>query len=440
MVGRTRTLPAGGSDPGRVRIGLTCCARYSQSTFAVYRALAGADVDAVVHLGDYVYEDAKEGEPGREPQPPHDAVTLDDYRSRHAQHRRDPDLQALHASHPLIVVWDDHDFADNAWSGGAKAHDLDEQGAWADRVEAAATAHQEFVPKRLADGSDLRTAWRSFDAGALLRLLCTETRVAGRDEQAGVEGTRTADDPDRSLLGDAQRGWLLPLAADPAPAWTVVASGTVVSEVEIRAPERLDGYLPEKYAVVDGCGINTDQWDGYRAERARLAKALAARVAAGRPNVVVSGDIHSSWALEGPIGPSGEPVAVEVVCPPAATTPLGRLLPSGVGSWLGPALAEQVDGACWADVDHHGYVVLDIAADRLAASWWWVDPGGDGHPVRGASWQTLAARPGHWYPTVSEGKSDRNPTGMTFSPRRAGWYRRRRSRWGTRGGRHRGGR
>jgi len=102
-VGRTRTLPSVG-DQGRLRIGLTCCARYSQSTFAVYGALAGADVDLVVHLGDYVYEDAKEGERGREPDPPHDAVTAADYLARHAQHRRDPDLQALHAAHPMVVA------------------------------------------------------------------------------------------------------------------------------------------------------------------------------------------------------------------------------------------------------------------------------------------------------------------------------------------------
>lgn len=392
-VGRTRTLAVGDTD--RVRIGLTCCARYSQSIFAVYRALAGADVDLVVHLGDYVYEDAKAGVRGREPEPPHDAVTLADYRARHAQHRRDPDLQALHAAHPMIVVWDDHDLADNAWSGGAKSHDAERCGAWDDRVTAALTAHQEFAPKRLADPGDIRSAWRCFDAGSLVRLVCTETRVAGRDEQAGLDGTKSADDPDRSLLGDRQRAWLLPLVRDPAPRWTIVTSGTVVSELEIPAPDELDGVMPEKYDIVDGCGINTDQWDGYRAERARLADAFADR---GTGAIVLSGDIHSAWAIEGPLGRDGSPVAVEFVCPPAATTPLGELLPPGAGRVLGGLLERKVPGARWVDVDHHGYLVLDVARDRAVATFWWVDPAGDGRPLRGGVWSTVPHRPGRLLP------------------------------------------
>jgi alkaline phosphatase D len=412
-VGRTRTLPAGDAD--RLRIGLTCCARYGQSTFAVYRALAAADVDVVVHLGDYVYEDAKGGVAGREPDPDHDAVTLDDYRCRHVQHRRDTDLQRLHAAHPMIVMWDDHDIADNAWSGGAKSHDDRRDGPWAARVSAALAAHQAFAPKRLADPADLRTAWRCFDAGSLLRLVCTETRVAGRDRQAGLDGAAPAGDPDRSLLGDRQRAWLQPLVADPGPAWVILASGTVVSELDVPAPDELDRALPEKYAVVDGCGVNTDQWDGYHAERAGLAAGFARRAAAGRGNVVVSGDIHSSWALEGPRGPAGAPVAVEVVCPPAATTPLGALLPGSLGRRLGPALCRAVDGARWVDAEHHGFVALDVARDRTTATWWWVDPAGDGRPVRGAVWLTLPGEPGRWH-VVDEGEV---PSGGAF--RLYGW-------------------
>jgi alkaline phosphatase D len=414
-VGRTRTLP--GEHADRLRIGLTCCARYSQSTFAVYRALAAADVDLVVHLGDYVYEDAKAGVAGREPDPDHDAVTLDDYRCRHIQHRRDADLQQLHAMHPMVVLWDDHDLADNAWSGGAKSHDERRQGPWADRVDAALRAHQAFAPKRLADPDDLRSAWRCFDAGSLLRLVCTETRVAGRDRQAGLEGAAPAGDPGRSLLGGAQRSWLHPLVADTTPTWLVLASGTVVSELDIPAPDELDRAMPEKYAVVDGCGVNTDQWDGYLAERAALAARLARRADARRGTVIVSGDIHSSWAVEGPLDEQGTPVAVEVVCPPAATTPLGALLPRSLGRRFGPALCRAVDGARWVDAEHHGFASLDIAPDRATATWWWVDPAGDGRPVRGAVWLTLPGEPGRWH-AVDEG-ADHGADGRPF--RLFGW-------------------
>ena len=425
VVGRTRTLPAGDTD--RLRLGVACCARFSQATFAVYRALAASDVDLVVHLGDYVYEDHKDGVKGREYDPPHDAVTLDDYRARYIQHRGDEDLQRLHAAHPMVAIWDDHDLADNAWRGGAKAHDDKVDGSWDDRVVAALTAAQEFVPKRLADPSDLRSAWRSFDAGSLVRVVCTETRVCGRDEPAGLGGPPT-DDPDRSMLGDRQRSWLLPLLADPSPRWLVLVSGTVLSELHIPAPEELDRVMPEKYEVVDGCGINSDQWDGYPAERSTLAAALARRSG----NIVVSGDIHSSWVVEGPRGPDGAPVAVELVCPPVSTTPLGHDLPPRLGRRLGPALQRHVDAARWVDVMNHGYAVVDLASDIATATFWDVDPAGDGRPVRGTVWTARAAERGRWHAgdpgaEPDDGKVRRH---RLHHPRRwLGSIRRRLARW-----------
>lgn len=370
-VGRTRTLPGPGA--GRLRVGVTCCARYGQSRFDAYRALAAHDVDVVAHLGDYVYEDTKADLEGRAPDPPHDCTTLDDYRARHAQARRDPDLLALHAAHPMVAVWDDHDLADNAWRGGAKTHDPDKHGPWADRLAAALRAHQDYLPKRLADPDDLTSAWRRLDAGDLLALVATEGR-AHRDQPAGNPGTTAADHPDRTLLGAEQAAWLHRAVADPDVRWVFLLSGTVVSELVIDAPDALDGILPEKYAVVDGKATNTDQWDGYLAERRRLAAALAQRRGG---NLVTSGDIHSSWAVEGPLGPAGTPVAVELVCPPAATTPLGQLLPTGAGDLLGPALADQLPGARWVDVRHRGYLTVEVTRDRAEAAWWRVDAGGE---------------------------------------------------------------
>lgn len=379
--GRTRTLAADAVD--RLRIGVTCCARYSASTFAVYRALSAADIDLVLHLGDYVYEDVKAGLAGREPEPPHETVTLADYRARHAQARLDRDLQALHAAHPMLVVWDDHDFADNAHREGAKAHDPETQGPWSERAAAALRAHQDFLPKRLAHPEDLASSWRSFDVGTLARIVCTETRLAGRDPQAGLDGAAPADDPARSLLGDDQRRWLAS-AVEDGPTWLLLASGTVVSQLTVEVPASLDRALPEKYAVVDGWACNTDQWDGYQAEQVRLIDLLGRR---GRGTVVLSGDIHSSWALDGPVDGEGRAVATELVCPPAATKPLGQLIPG-----IQPLLTETF-GALphfrWMDADHHGYLTLDVARDRLAATFWWVDPAGSASATRGRGFVAL---------------------------------------------------
>lgn len=376
--GRTRTLP--GPDAGRLRVGVTCCARYGQARFEVERALAGADVDLVVHLGDYIYEDTKADIADRQPDPPHDCVTLDDYRRRHLQSRRDPDRSLLHARHPVVAVWDDHDLADNAARDWAQGHDPDEQGPWAERLAAAVQAHHEFLPKRLADADDPSTAWRTLDAGDLVTLVCTEGR-AHRDTPAGATGEAPDDDPDRTMLGAAQREWLAAAVADRRPRWALVLSGTVVSPLVIDGPDTLDaldGALPEKYSVHDGVASNTDQWDGYPGDRSLLVAALRRR---GGGGVVVSGDIHSSWAIEGPPGPDGSAVAVELTCPPAATTPLGKLLPPGAGELLARTVEDRLDHVRWMDADHRGYVVLDVTRDRVDASWWWVETTGSGRPT-----------------------------------------------------------
>ena len=365
-VGRTRTLPADGAQ--RIRIAATCCARYAQEEFGVYGALAAVDVDLVVHLGDYIYEDDKGDK--RPTEPDRTLVSLDDYRARHALHRRDPHLQALHAAHPMVSVWDDHDLADNAWRDGAKSHDPDEHGPWAERKAAAIQAHHEFLPKRLADAGDLSTPWRRLDAGDLVSVLLTETR-AHRDEPVGATEDEDVDDPDRTILGPEQRAWLLEQVTDPTPRWMVVVSGTVVSELEFPAPDALDGAMPEKYAVKDGLARNSDQWDGYPAERSALAAALAER---GGPTLVLSGDIHSAWAVEGLRDGEGRATAVELVCPPAATTPAGKLLPPGLGAALGAALTRSIEGARWVDLDHYGFVVVELEHDQATATWWWVDP------------------------------------------------------------------
>ena len=94
------------------------CAEYEFGFYAAYRHLAERDdLDAVLHLGDYIYEFGNNYGPlptpgeeiGRVHEPPSEIVSLADYRTRYGQYRSDPDLQALHAAHPVIVIYDDHD-------------------------------------------------------------------------------------------------------------------------------------------------------------------------------------------------------------------------------------------------------------------------------------------------------------------------------------------
>ncbi len=370
-VGRTRTLPDAPTE--RLRLGLVCCAHFSVAPLGVYRALAEREVDLVVHLGDYLYED--DGSQGvRTHRPPRPAVSLDDYRDRLSQLREDPDLQALHLRHPMTGIWDDHDLADNAWRDGAKHHDPETQGTWSERVTAAARARQEWLPARLRDPADPLVTWRSVAVGDLAEIVLLDTRLTGRDLQAGDEGAKPLHDPSRSLLGDEQRAWLCDRLHDTTRPWALVASGVVVNSVSLPLPSTgwLNPLLPNGYAHLDGEVLHDDQWDGYPGERERLVGWIEERAQAGGRTVVMSGDVHSSWAFEGP-GRDDGPVAVELTVPAVSSAALGRAHYPGAWRVLDRA-AKRMDHVRWADVTERGYVVLDITADEARAEWWFVHP------------------------------------------------------------------
>ena len=157
--GRTMTAPAEDAAISRLRLGVVCCANWEAGYFAAYRHLAErGDLNLVVHLGDYIYEYATGEFAARDvvvrpTQPEHEILTLSDYRIRHALYKTDPDLQALHASVPWIITWDDHEVANDMWSGGAENHTPGEEGDFGSRVAASRQAYAEWMPVRLgADG------------------------------------------------------------------------------------------------------------------------------------------------------------------------------------------------------------------------------------------------------------------------------------------------
>jgi alkaline phosphatase D len=404
-VGRTRTLPDAPVE--RLRLGLACCAHYSVAPLGVYRALATREVDLVVHLGDYIYED--DGSQGpRTHRPAHPAVTLEDYRDRLAQIREDPDLVALHLRHPMIAIWDDHDLADNAWSGGAKHHDPQTQGEWSARVAAAARARQEWVPARLRDVADPLVTWRSVPVGDLVEIVLLDTRLTGRDRQAGDEGAKPLHDPSRSLLGDEQREWLRTRVLDTSRPWALVASGVVVNSMCLPLPSavRLNALLPNGYADLDDEILHDDQWDGYPGERERLLSWMEERAQAGGRTLLVSGDVHSSWAFEGPCGAKG-PVAVESTVPAVSSAAMGRAHYPGVWRLLDLA-ARRMDHVRWAEVTERGYVMVDITPDLARVEWWFVHPYHNDPAASAELARAFVTRRADWPPRfdASEDRSD----------------------------------
>jgi alkaline phosphatase D len=383
-VGRTRTLPAPGAPVDRLRLGVVCCAHYATGYFNAYGRLAERDVDLVVHLGDYIYEaEARRERWTRLHRPRGRCLTLPDYRARHGQYKTDPDLQRLHARHPMVAVWDDHELAGNAWWDGAAGHVPLTDGDWPRRRAAAVRAYREWMPSGLPDPADPLRVWRTVSWGGLADLLLLDTRLTGRERPAAgrrpVVGVRRRN---RALLGPGQWAWLeRELGAGPASGpggesgrrpWVLVGSQVVMAPIHLLpGGGRVGRWLG---AVGGGLVVNSGQWDGYPDERERLLGLLAGRRGGA---LVLSGDLHSSWVAQlAPEDGRGAAVAAEFTVPAVSAPTFARALapkvsgaPSvleGVIRWANPQVA-------WVNTTAHGYLLLDVTAERIEGQWWHVD-------------------------------------------------------------------
>ena len=338
--GRTRTLPTG---PTRdVVLAAVSCSLYPNGYFNAYDAIAKLPrVDAVLHLGDYIYEYGADADAygmtsptakTRVPDPPREIISLDDYRRRHALYKTDPALQAAHARAPWIVVWDDHETANDSWLGGAENHQPATEGDWAKRKAAAIKAYYEWMPIREPVAGTLpEAAWRRFQFGDVATLLMTETRLTARSQQLDyrydlpLKSDGAPDfaafavklkSPDRRMMGQGQEQWLareVDASTKAGTAWQVLGNQVVMARVaapDLKAQMSEQAYgelmakLPRKVAklveqsrmlsAVDTPG-NLDSWDGYPADRERVYDIFKAGKA--RP-IVLSGDSHAFWANE----------------------------------------------------------------------------------------------------------------------------------------------
>lgn len=385
-IGRTRTLPVGPTD--RLRLAVVSCSNHAFGYFNAYRRVAErADLDLVVHLGDYIYEYGPNVYGSlRTPEPPNEMVVLSDYRLRHAQYKSDADSQEVHRQHPMICIWDDHEITNDSWRDGAENHTEGAEGTWPERVQMGLQAYYEWMPVRIPDPTRRRENQRAFQFGDLVDLLMLEERLSARSQQLPatipVPGVGTGfvqagpfADPSRTLLGANQEAWLASRLRGSGARWKLIGQGVMFAQLKVVAAPLAAG---------GGVFINSDQWDGYQPARDRVYAVLKGD--GSNPPVdncvILTGDIHSSWAADLTQDPNNPNTAAGGYDP---VTGAGSRAVEFVGtSVTSPGLADPNGSTAaflrsvnphfkYIDFNQRGYMLIDVTPQTVVAEWWYVD-------------------------------------------------------------------
>ncbi len=354
IIGRTKTAPTGSTNNLRFAVG--ACSSFATGYFNVYKEIGKRnDIDAVIHLGDYIYEDGDTDPPGRPHDPPYEIITLDDYRARYSTYRLDADLRYAHQQHPFINVWDDHESVNNSWRDGASNHNDATEGLWEVRKANAAQAYYEWVPIRQPDLADAVRIYRTISYGDLLNLYMIDTRLYGRSEQ----GVGAAED--RTILGQQQMTWLLNEMGNSTAQYNIIGQQVVFTEIP-----GVGSQIPIVFP--DG---NEDSWFGYPTDRDTIIDFVEQNNISNF--VVLTGDVHTAWVSDivgtsgytngnPPTGSSG----VEFVC--NSITRESSPIPIPLST-----IQNIASNVKYAELVRKGYVLLDIRADKVQADYYSVD-------------------------------------------------------------------
>jgi alkaline phosphatase D len=301
--GRTRTFPQANASASHLKLAYASCQKWEDGYFTAWRHMQAQQVDAVLFLGDYIYEYPGRSSRLRVPGGGW-VLTLDDYRARYALYKSDPDLQAMHASAPWLMTWDDHE-VQNDYAGlhpGDSGRYSPTVADFAARRAAAYQAYYENMPlpasvlvqalQGLAQGAEMRL-YRQLNYGRLASLLLLDARQykdaqvcnpqgATGSSMVSPERCRRWENAQRTMLGWTQEQWLqqaLASAAVQSARWTVLGQQTLFG------PRNTGSASQPRYW--------NDGWDGYSAARRRLTDALQHSAA---PNpVILGGDVHENW-------------------------------------------------------------------------------------------------------------------------------------------------
>ncbi|ENW84050.1 hypothetical protein F908_00954 [Acinetobacter sp. NIPH 284] len=429
-VGQTKTLP---TSTSKVSFAVCSCSNYPAGYFYVYREMAKQNVDVVIHLGDYIYEYGADGyatedaaKLGRTLPANNDKeiIKLDDYRKRYALYRKDKDLQALHHRHPFIVIWDDHELANDAWREGAENHteetaNAKNEGKFSERKLAALQAYFEWMPIRPIDDQHIKI-YRQFDFGNLVQLTMLDTRIIARDQQLDYVDYMTANglnaakfqadltNPARTLMGYTQRDWLLGKLQQSNATWNVLGQQILMAKMLIPAELLLslaeitsgnptadtlnkmntqitelvtlkmrlkqgDPSLTsqEKARILTVAPYNLDAWDGYFVEREILYGTLAQL---NKKVVVLAGDTHNAWSSN-LYSKDGAFVGVELATSSVSSPGLEKYLniPLARLQQFEFAFTTLIDELNYCNLNQRGYLMVQFDETQVQSQWVYVD-------------------------------------------------------------------
>lgn len=424
-VGQTKTLPV---STNKVSFAVCSCSNYPAGYFYVYREIAKQNVDVVIHLGDYIYEYGADGYATEDAEKmgrtlPSDnnkeIIKLDDYRKRYALYRQDKDLQAAHQRHPFIVIWDDHELANDTWRDGAENHQ-DNEGSFSDRKLAALQAYFEWMPIRSVSNTDHLNIYRQFNFGSLVQLTMLDTRIIARDKQLEYKDYMTASgldaqkfqadltDSKRTLMGHTQRDWLVDKLKQSTATWNLIGQQVLMSKMWIPAEllvslgqitsggtspgalakmnaqitelvtlklrlEQGDPTLTvqEKARVTTLVPYNLDAWDGYYAEREFVYDKLAEF---NKKIIVLAGDTHNAWTSY-LYSQKGKYVGVELATSSVSSPGLEKYLsiPLDQLQKFEFAFTTLIDELTYCNLNQRGYLVVTLDDTQVQSDWIFVD-------------------------------------------------------------------
>lgn len=356
VTGRTKTTPVSGRS--QQRFAFVSCSNYPNGFFNAYdRITERNDIDAVLHLGDYIYEYGTSGIPGRTDQlPAYEITKLADYRQRYSTYRLDPSTRNLHQQYPFISVWDDHETANNSYTLGADNHTEGAEGVWLNRKSYGQKAYDEWMPIRLPEAGNPNKIWRKISYGNIVDIFMLDTRLYDRSLQGG-----NPKDSTRHIIGNEQMEWLKTELKNSTAKWKVLGQQVMMGNLNLFWQSGNGGIL-----------LNNDQWDGYQADRKKLYDIILDN---NIKNVVVlTGDIHTAWAMDLPYNQAqynaltGQgSVGVEFVC--TSVTSSSSPIPLNNFYALVGLLFPHIKNV---ELTKKGYSILDLTDAKTQCDFYYV--------------------------------------------------------------------